>query len=96
VAGVFKSSGIVNPWIDVPSVALISAVYIAVLLRYGMLAMIVVDVIATFLLGLPRTFDLSAWYAGIGFAPLVAVALVAVFGFRTSLAGRPVLREDLL
>jgi hypothetical protein len=96
VAVVFKGSGIVNPWIDVPSILILCALNIGVLLRYGMLALIVADVIDTYLLGLPRTFDLSAWYAGIGLAPLVVVALVAIFGFRTSLAGRPVLREDLL
>jgi hypothetical protein len=93
---VFKGSGIINPWIDVPSILILCALNIGVLLRYGMLALIVVDVISDYLLGLPRTFDLSAWYAGIGLAPLLVVALVAVFGFRTSLAGRPVLREDLL
>jgi serine/threonine-protein kinase len=87
---------VVNPWVDVPSILLLSALFIGVLLRYGMLALIVVDVIPNWLLGLPRTFDLTAWYAGIGLAPLVAVALVAIFGFRTSLAGRPLLREDLL
>jgi predicted Ser/Thr protein kinase len=96
VTVVFKSSGIINPWIDVPAILIIGALNIGVLLRYGMLALIVVDVISEYLLGLPRTFDFSAWYAGIGLAPLVAVALVAIFGFRTSLAGRPVLREDLL
>jgi predicted Ser/Thr protein kinase len=96
VTVVFKGSGIINPWIDVPAILIIGALNIGVLLRYGMLALIVVDVISEYLLGLPRTFDLSAWYAGIGLAPLLAVALVAVFGFRTSLAGRPVLREDLL
>lgn len=93
---VFKGSGIINPWIDVPAILIVGALNIGVLLRYGMLALIVVDVISECLLGLPRTFDLSAWYAGIGLAPLAAVALVAIFGFRTSLAGRPVLREDLL
>jgi hypothetical protein len=96
VAAVFHGIEIVNPWIDVPAVLLLSTLNIVVLLRYGMLALMVVDVISAFLLGLPRTFDLSAWYAAIGLAPLVAVALIAVFGFRTSLAGRPVLREDLL
>jgi predicted Ser/Thr protein kinase len=96
VAVIFKGSGIVNPWIDVPAILLICALNIGVLLRYGMLALMVVGLISSCLLDLPRTFDFSAWYAGIGFAPLVAVALVAFFGFRTSLAGRPILREDLL
>lgn len=96
VTAVFHGKDIVSPWIDVPAQLFLGALFIGVLLRYGMLALIVMDVISSCLLGLPRTFDLSAWYAGIGFAPLVAVALAAIFGFRTSLAGRPVLREDLL
>jgi hypothetical protein len=96
VTVVFRGSDIVTPWIDAPAIVLVGALSIGVLLRYGMLALIVMDVISTCLLGLPRTFDLSAWYAGIGFVPLVAVALVVIFGYRTSLAGRAVLREDLL
>jgi hypothetical protein len=96
VAVIFKGSGIVNPWIDVPAILLLCALNIGALLRYGMLALMVVGLISSCLLDLPRTLDLSAWYAGIGLAPLVAVGLVAIFGFRTSLAGRPFLREDLL
>jgi hypothetical protein len=38
----------------------------------------------------PVTLDTSAWYAGIGYASLVVIALAAFYGFRTSLGGRRV------
>jgi predicted Ser/Thr protein kinase len=64
--------------------------------RYGLLAM----VSAIFLLHLnifyPVTSDFTAWYAG-DFVPALAVVVaLAVYGFRTSLAGRPLLRGRLL
>jgi hypothetical protein len=40
----------------------------------------------------PPTLDLSAWYIGLVPIPLLAVAFIAIYGFRTSLAGRPLFR----
>ncbi len=42
------------------------------------------------------TADMSSWYAGRSFFTLLAIASLAVYGFYTSLAGRPLLRDDLL
>jgi hypothetical protein len=41
------------------------------------------------LLTCPPTLDPSAWYIGLVPIPLLAVALMAIYGFRVSLAGRP-------
>lgn len=64
--------------------------------RYGLLAM----VSAIFLLHLnifyPITSDFSAWYAGDFLPALLVTVALAVYGFRTSLAGRPLLRARLL
>jgi hypothetical protein len=37
----------------------------------------------------PPTLDVSAWYAGLVPIPLLAVAAIAIYGFRATLAGRP-------
>jgi len=50
--------------------------------------------VSEFLLGVPRALDMSAWYAGVGIAPLVLVALIAWFAFRISLGGRRLLSDD--
>jgi hypothetical protein len=44
---------------------------------------------------LPHTLDLSSWYFGVGMAPLVLMLMVAVYSFRTSLAGRPLITARL-
>jgi hypothetical protein len=60
-----------------------------VLLRFGLLAAIAAHVSYYLLQTYPPTLDLSAWYVGLMPIPLLAVAAIAIYGFRTSLAGRP-------
>jgi hypothetical protein len=95
LTGIF-STNMTYPSTDLPAYLLLAALYAFVLLRFGLLAMVVTDGILTILPGVPRTLNFSAWYAGIGFVPLVLTALIAYYGFRTSLGGRRILREDLL
>jgi serine/threonine-protein kinase len=60
-----------------------------VLLRFGLLAAIAGYVSYLLLDTFPPTLDLSAWYVGLMPIPLLAVVAIAIYGFRTSLAGRP-------
>ena len=60
-----------------------------VLLRFGLLAAIAAYVSYYLLQTYPPTLDLSAWYVGLVPIQLLAVAAIAIYGFRTSLAGRP-------
>ena len=96
VVAVINSIGTSHPWVDWPVNLLYGAVIAAILLRYGLLALIVAHGIFQILLAIPRTLDLSSWYAALGWMPGVLAAAVAIYGFRKSLAGRPLLREDLL
>ncbi len=91
-----SSAGTAYPWTDVPVNVLFGAIYAFVLLRFGLVALIVTDGIFEIMLGAPRTLDFSSWYAGVGVLPLVLAASIAYYGFRMSLAGRRLLREDLL
>jgi hypothetical protein len=50
----------------------------------------------TLLAGFPVTLDFSKWYAGQSLVALVTVLALAILGFREALAGRAVLREEVL
>jgi serine/threonine-protein kinase len=94
-AGLLNSAGTSYPAVDLPINLLQAAVAVFVLMRFGLVALIAQSVVSDFLLGLPRTLDFSLWYAPMGMLPLVIVALVAFYGFRVSLAGRPLFQTDL-
>jgi len=44
----------------------------------------------------PLTLDVTAWYASRGWPVLLAVAALAVYGFHTSLGGKPMFGRSLL
>jgi hypothetical protein len=88
-----NSSGTAYPAVDWPISLLESGLAVFVLMRYGMLVLMVGSTLANFLLGIPRTLDFSLWYAPMGVLPLVLAALVAIYGFRISLAGRPLFKD---
>jgi hypothetical protein len=67
-----------------------------ILIRYGLVALAVSIFVNTLLSGFPLTLDFSKWYAGQSLLALGTVLALAVFGFREALAGRAVLREDVL
>ena len=82
--------------VGVPFACLAAFLFVWVLYRYGLLALIS----ATFFLHLniffPITSELTAWYAG-DFVPALVISLaLAVYGFRVSLGGRSLFRGGLL
>ena len=85
-----------QPWVDVPFNLVVDVICAAVILRFGLMAAIAFYVSFDILLEMPRTLDFSSWYAGLGMLPLALLAAVAIYGFRLSLAGRKILRSELL
>jgi serine/threonine-protein kinase len=70
------------------TIALVTfAILILTMLRYGLIAAIFAYATER-ILALPHTLDLSAWYADTTFIPLVLIAGLAFYGFRTSLGTR--------
>ncbi len=68
----------------------------ALLVRLGVVAHVAAVLVYILVTAYPLTADVSAWYAGAGlFAAAVTLALAA-FGFHVALAGRPLLRDELL
>jgi len=74
-------------WLDVLFAVAGVMVMATAVLRFGLIAAIVGYAIGD-ILDLPHTLDFSAWYAGTVAVPLLLLALLAVYGFRTSLGGR--------
>ncbi len=66
------------------------------LIRFGLLALVAAFVFGEFLEFFPLTTQGSAWYAGISLAGILLMAAVALYGFYTSLGGRPVFGSAVL
>jgi len=66
----------------------VSAAFIFVFLRFGLLAWVFANYFGH-CLQFPLTTDSSAWYAGTSLFVLLVLAALAVYGFRIALAGRP-------
>ena len=81
-------------WVDLPLAALVFAVFALALLRFGLLAGIVTSAVGQ-ILALGGVLDFSSWYAGMAAMPFLLVALLVVYGFRTSLAGRKLFTQEL-
>jgi hypothetical protein len=73
----------------VPFALVAGLLWMFILTRLGLVAAIVNFFCVTLLTDLPITTEASAWYAGIGYAALLVFAAVALYGFFTSLGGRP-------
>jgi serine/threonine-protein kinase len=84
--------GTSSTWTDRPFHMFYAALFAFILLRYGLLAMMVTMAAADVLSNAPWTAEFSA----INLSAMAIVALIAIYGFRTSLAGRPIWRGDLL
>ena len=72
---------------DLPFEIALVGILTIVMLRFGLVAAIFGYAIKS-TLRMPHTLDFSVWYAGTTAVPLVLVALLALYGFRTSLAGK--------
>ena len=67
-----------------------------VLFRFGLLPIVLGSTVCDLLLFLPLTFDLTAWYRHVTLLTLFVTVGVAVWGFWTALAGRPLFRDEIL
>jgi serine/threonine-protein kinase len=68
-----------------------SVLVIICLTRFGLLSLAFALWSFDTLLYSPVTWDISRWYAGRGAAAMLVVLALALYGFRTSLGGRPML-----
>jgi len=94
IVGLYPGAGNVPIWLlgTLPILVLFWYLY----LRVGLLPLILCASIKDLVTHLPLTFDLSSWYAPAGLPGLLLVLLVVFWGFRTSVAGRPLFRDEIL
>jgi hypothetical protein len=67
----------------------IYAILVALLLRYGFLAVLVCIFVTDLLIALVFTPDFAAWYGSASLLTLLSIIALAVYAFRTSTAGKP-------
>lgn len=77
------------PIVTFAAAALIWLSIVLILRRYGLLALVVGLVVQNVLPVFPLTSHLSRWYAPVGLAGIFVIAAVDVYGFYTSLGGKP-------
>jgi hypothetical protein len=63
---------------------------------FGVLPLIVANVLSTSTERFPLTTDLSAWYAGSAVAVVVVALTLTAYAFHTALAGRPLFKAGFL
>ena len=75
--------------------AVLYAIVVAVVLRFGLLCLAVGTFLAEILGGLPLTFNPSAWYFSTSIAVFGGALALVVWAFYTSMAGRRLWSDDL-
>jgi protein kinase-like protein len=76
--------------------AINSAIFLFLLVRFGLLATIFAEFFLLLGVLYPLTSDFSAWYSGVTIFALAIGLTVAIYGFFTSLGGQPLFRGSLL
>jgi hypothetical protein len=79
-----------NLSIEVPFAFLQSAVFLFVVLRFGLLSLAVLQFVSTVMQTAPITLDLSRWYSGRSLLAIAVFVGIALYGFRLALGKRPV------
>jgi Protein kinase domain len=78
-----------NPVILLTNV-IVTGLMVFLLIRFGLVALVATWFFNGLLTNFPLTTQGSAWYAGISLAGILLMAVMALYGFYTSLGGRPV------
>lgn len=82
--------------IHLPFAILIHGLSLFTLLRFGLTASVTAAVGSRILSAFPLTLDFSAWYFGASLMAMLSILALAAYGFHTTLAGRPLVKDDLL
>jgi MFS family permease len=94
IAGALQTSG--SPGLAITFRVLQYSLFLAMMLRFGILALAIGVFIGTVLAQFPITTEWSAWHAPSGWIALGVVATLSVYAFRTSLVGRPLFKDEWL
>jgi serine/threonine-protein kinase len=78
------------PLVDAVYGVVVCASFVVVLMRFGLFPLVAYFITFDALYDFPQTTHFSAWYAGSTYLSVLLVLALAIYGFRVSLAGRPV------
>jgi hypothetical protein len=90
------SLGAPNPVIDMLFTGPFFLAFLYVLHRYGLVALAALYFTDQLADSMPITLPLNAWYAEGGLVAVIAILLVALYGFQTSRAGKPLFGSGVL
>jgi hypothetical protein len=96
VAALFLLQGTLGILAGGPTGTALTLIEAFLLVRFGLLADVVQQALLIPLFYFPITTNISAWYAAPGMLLALVMSGLAVYGFYTSLAGRPLLGRSLL
>jgi serine/threonine-protein kinase len=82
------------PWVQIPLALLIAAMFVTMLVRFGLVAGIVAIVYGSELPKYPLTLDFSHWYAGSTILALSVAVALPLYGFFVSLGGTKLLPDE--
>ncbi len=88
ILGAITNNGADHPYFTLFAAAVVWLTIIWVLRRFGLVALVVGLVVQNVLIVFPVTSHLSRWYASPGLTGIVAIAALAIYSFRTALAGQ--------
>ena len=83
-------------WIGAIVMVLIVVFSVLMMVRFGLLALVVTGAVGVFIEHGLLTNDFGAWYGESSLVVVVVVSALALWAFRTSLGGRPLLSADPL
>jgi hypothetical protein len=86
----FSAAGSQFDPVDTGGTLIFSSLAVFVMIHFGLLALVANLVVYSILSNFPLTFQVSAWYSGISVTAILLIAVMAFYGFYTSLGGRPV------
>ena len=89
----FKVLGAGELW-TIPFFVVIYAAFAVLLLRYGIVPLIVGMLTADCLLNAPLTLNFSSWYFSTAVISLLVFLAIALYGFRTAVAGKPLFEVE--
>ncbi len=84
-----------HPMIDTPVLLTIYAIAAFAVVRFGLIVLAVGAFCADALTNVPITLDFSNWYAARALCVVLGFAVIAAWGFYTSLAGQRLWKDDL-
>ena len=82
-----------DPVVAAPAAVLMTTLFVAVLVRFGLVAFAVGQYVGLLLTIFPMTPHLGAWHGRSAMLALVIAGAIATYGFRAALAGRSLIGE---